>query len=61
VGSYPGKLSLKDSSWFPARKGDALVDALSQVRADFLFWYYPDRIAELRASIQRSSWVPRLS
>jgi thiol-disulfide isomerase/thioredoxin len=29
-------------------KADALIDALSQIRADFLLWYYPDEVAELR-------------
>lgn len=29
-------------------KADALIDALSQVREDFLLWYYPARIGELR-------------
>ncbi len=32
-----------------AARADAMVDALSQVRADFLEYYYPEKIAELRA------------
>jgi thiol-disulfide isomerase/thioredoxin len=30
-------------------KADALIDAFTAVRPDFLLWYYPDRLAELRA------------
>lgn len=30
-------------------KADAMVDALSQVRADFLLWYYPAKLEELKA------------
>jgi thiol-disulfide isomerase/thioredoxin len=30
-------------------RADAMIDALSQVRADFLLWYYPQKIEELKA------------
>jgi thiol-disulfide isomerase/thioredoxin len=30
-------------------KADALIAAFSEVRPDFLLWYYPDRLAELKA------------
>lgn len=29
-------------------RADALIDALSEVRADFLLWYHADKVAELR-------------